>query len=83
MLALGFDWAGTAEGETLVGTSVTDRFDGAGGDDILSGGRGNDRYVFRAGSGHDEVRGSTGRFQFSRPADFRRSSINDPSTRTV
>ena len=55
LLARGFDIHGTLTDETLTGTSVADRIDGLGGDDVLRGGAGNDTYLFGHGSGADLI----------------------------
>ena len=64
VMAMGFQFFGTDEGEVLIGTGVTDFMDAAGGDDTLyglgdddalQGGEGSDIYVYTAGDGNDNI----------------------------
>lgn len=53
---------GTSAAETLRGTADDDLFDGKGGSDVVSGGKGRDIYVFRPGYGRlvvDDVNGES------------------------
>ena len=59
LLARGFDIDGTAgDDASLLGTSVTDRIRGFGGNDILAGFAGND--VLEGGAGDDDLQGGGG-----------------------
>jgi Ca2+-binding RTX toxin-like protein len=55
LLGQGFDIAGTAGNDLLLGTSVTDRMAGGAGNDLLLGGAGDDRYRFNSGDGQDVI----------------------------
>lgn len=46
---------GSPSADTLVGDSLNNRLEGAGGDDTLTGGLGNDAFYYRAGSGDDSI----------------------------
>jgi Ca2+-binding RTX toxin-like protein len=48
-------YRGTANGESLSGSSGDDTFDGKGGNDTLRGYGGSDTYVYRIGSGGDTI----------------------------
>ena len=61
---------GNEAANTLGGTELGDLFRGAGGDDVLIGGRGRDVYLFHAGDGADTIidhgeEGNTLRFHWS------------------
>jgi trimeric autotransporter adhesin len=55
MLERGFDFAGTAGNETIVGTNLVDRFAASAGNDTLRGGVGGDVYQLTSSSGQDVV----------------------------
>ncbi|MDX1452644.1 MAG: putative Ig domain-containing protein, partial [Oleiphilaceae bacterium] len=58
LLAVGFDFSGTEEGEALSGSAVTDRLYGLGGNDTLQGFAGDD--VLDGGEGADVLQGGSG-----------------------
>lgn len=58
LIAVGFDIAGGQDSEVLQGTSVHDRMNGQGGDDVLSSGDGDD--VLDGGTGNDFLQGGYG-----------------------
>ena len=60
LVAGGFDIDGTPGDDELRGTNIHDRFAAHGGNDILNGGAGDDRYHFESASGHDVVLDSAG-----------------------
>lgn len=55
LISRGFDLLGSDTGESIAGTTTTDRIDGRGGDDLLAGGYGSDTYFFGPGSGNDRI----------------------------
>jgi Ca2+-binding RTX toxin-like protein len=46
---------GTTDADRIIGNRSQNVITGLGGDDMLTGGAGADRFVFRAGSGHDTI----------------------------
>lgn len=56
--AIGFDLEGTADSDSMVGTSLTDRIDAGEGNDAISAEAGND--VVDAGAGDDYIDGGAG-----------------------
>lgn len=46
---------GSEASDSIAGRGGADWVEGAGGDDLLSGGRGRDKFVLRAGDGHDVI----------------------------
>lgn len=55
LLARGFDLDGTVGDDLMIGTNTTDRIDGKRGNDLLSGGGGDDVYLFNLGDGADTL----------------------------
>jgi Ca2+-binding RTX toxin-like protein len=55
LVGRGFDLAGSADNDQMIGTDAIDRISGGVGDDTLSGGDGDDRYSVAPGDGQDQV----------------------------
>ena len=74
---------GSPLADTLVGDSLNNWLEGAGGDDILTGGRGNDAFFYKAGGGHDTITDFTPGPESDDFLDFSAYSSLKPSDLTV
>ncbi|MBP6015454.1 MAG: FG-GAP repeat protein [Candidatus Promineofilum sp.] len=74
---------GSPLADTLVGDSLNNRLEGAGGDDTLTGGPGNDAFFYKAGSGDDNLTDFTPGPESNDFLDFSTHSALKPGDLTV
>lgn len=74
---------GSPLADTLVGDSLNNRLEGAGGDDTLTGGLGNDAFFYKTGSGDDSITDFTPGPESDDFLDFTAYSTLKPGDLTV